>query len=100
MLKEFKQGDILICPACGKEFKANLDTLYFINSDPACSWKCFLKYYKSHHIKRDKEIFEADKKRKDDIQSYIEKRSKLKKASLFETDDVEIIVKEKKKRKN
>ena len=42
---------ILTCSVCGKEFKPNDDTKYFISGGFTCSWQCFLIEAK----KRDKE---------------------------------------------
>ena len=33
---------VLVCPVCGKEFKANDDTKYIAAGGYTCSWKCFL----------------------------------------------------------
>ena len=40
----FNIGDILICPVCKKEFKANKNTAYALTSGYTCSWKCFKKF--------------------------------------------------------
>lgn len=35
-------GEKLICPVCGKEFKATEDTKYIAGGGYTCDWKCFL----------------------------------------------------------
>ena len=35
---------VLICPVCGKEFKADENTMYIANGGYVCDWKkCFMK---------------------------------------------------------
>jgi len=42
MIPDIKVGDSLVCPICGKEFKATEDTKYIIGNEYTCCWKCFL----------------------------------------------------------
>lgn len=42
MINSVVVGDTLVCPVCGKSFKATEDTCYFISGGYTCSWKCFL----------------------------------------------------------
>ena len=37
-----KVGTPMICPVCGKQFKASDDTRYIRAGGYTCSWKCFL----------------------------------------------------------
>lgn len=61
---EPKKGDKLICPVCGKEFKASDDTKYISSGEYldtcgyTCSWKCFLDSGKNHM---------SDKKKSDKV---------------------------------
>lgn len=43
-----KVGEELICPVCGKHFKATEDTRCLINGNYTCDWKCFSDYYNKH----------------------------------------------------
>lgn len=57
MIKTPQLNEVLICPVCKKEFKANLDTKYIIAGGYTCSWKCFLDEAKRREkIKHDKMI--------------------------------------------
>lgn len=41
MIPDVKIGEELICPVCGKIFKATEKTKYIIKGGYTCSWKCF-----------------------------------------------------------
>lgn len=40
-------GEKLVCPVCGKEFKATDDTKYIARGGFTCDWKCFLSSVKN-----------------------------------------------------
>ena len=57
----YPQGTF-ICPICGKEFKANDDTRYFIAGGYTCSWKCFLTEAKEYSEKKNSKKTERNKR--------------------------------------
>lgn len=60
MIINFSKGDKLLCSVCNKEFVVDENTNYIINTQPVCSWKCFLQYVKESH--RNKINIENNKK--------------------------------------
>ena len=37
-----KNGDILVCPICQKQFKYSSEHKFVVNDSYTCSWKCFM----------------------------------------------------------
>lgn len=60
MITNVKIGEELICPVCGKTFKANEDTLYFIASGYTCNWQCFLQESKRRSAEKKTKIKEKN----------------------------------------
>lgn len=56
MIINFSKGDKLLCSVCNKEFVVNEDTNYIINTQPVCSWKCFLQYVKESYCNKTNKI--------------------------------------------
>lgn len=54
MIPDVKLGDKLVCPICGKEFKATEDTKYIAGGGYTCSWKCFLNRVKETQVEKKK----------------------------------------------
>lgn len=46
-------GEQLVCPVCGKEFRATEDTNYIVKEGFVCSWKCFLKRVEENQDKKE-----------------------------------------------
>ena len=66
MFRKYQKGfqmnttsEKLICPVCGKEFKATPDTCYIISGRYTCSWKCFLNEVKRRE--KEKAVRKRDK---------------------------------------
>ena len=56
-LERPKVGEKLVCPVCGKEFKATENTVFVIHNAYTCSWACF----KKEHIRIMTPIWEKRK---------------------------------------
>lgn len=56
-LERPKVGEELICPVCGKKFKATENTVFIMHNAYTCSWDCF----KKEHIRIMTPIWEKRK---------------------------------------
>lgn len=56
-LEILPNGTPLVCPVCGKNFKATDTTRFVIKGSYTCSWQCF----KTQHIKDNKERWEQQR---------------------------------------
>jgi len=62
--KEYKIGDHLICPVCGKEFIANTETQFIARGDFTCSKECFFCAVNSGEIGREFDPIPIKKKKR------------------------------------